>query len=122
SPLCRRLAPLACFLACRQTICTRQDSTSTLASIGCRRDLARTGAWGCLDLVRVLRGDHLLERARREDVAVEQQELLVGDRLGVLEADERAVLGLVGERGRNVDALRVVERRRRVGDSDDERA
>ena len=75
-----------------------------------------------LDLVGVLRGDHLLERARREDVAVEQQELLVGDRLGVLEADERAVLGLVGERGRDVDALRVVERRRRVGDRDDERA
>jgi len=53
-----------------------------------------------LVLVGVQLGDDLLERARREDVAVEKQEILVRDRLGVLEPRKRAVLGLVREGGR----------------------
>src|SRR5215475_11501458 len=51
----------------------------------------------------------MLEGARREDVALEQHELLVCDRLGVLEPGERPVLRLVRERGGNVDPLRVVQ-------------
>ena len=65
-----------------------------------------------LHLVGVVGGDHLLERARREHVAVEQQQLLVGDLLGALEAGERAGLLLVRDRRGDVDPVRVVQRRR----------
>ena len=46
----------------------------------------------------------LLERARREHVAVEQQQLLVRDRVAALELGERAAAALVRERSRDVDA------------------
>ena len=67
-----------------------------------------------LDLVRVVRGDHLLERARREDVAVEHDELLVRQRLRALEACQRARLLLEGDRSRYVDPVRVVDAARRI--------
>jgi hypothetical protein len=64
-----------------------------------------------LDLSALSRRDHLLERARREHVAVEQQQVLVRDRLGAAEAAERAGLALVRERACDVDPVRVVQRR-----------
>ena len=48
-------------------------------------------------------GDHLLERARREHVAVEQQELLVRDRLGAARPASVPVSLLVRERRGDVD-------------------
>src|SRR6185312_1244551 len=48
-----------------------------------------------LDLVGVLAGDPLFQSARREHVALEQQQLVVGDLLGALEAAQRAGLPLV---------------------------
>ena len=75
-----------------------------------------------LDLVGVLLGDHLLEPARGEDVAVEQEQLLVRDRLDVGEPLERAALLLVRDRRGDVDALRVVDAAARVGHRDHRRA
>src|SRR5215217_4130776 len=72
--------------------------------------------------VGVVRGDHLLQRARREHVALQEQQLLVGDLLGALEAGERARLLLVGDRGGDVDPVRVVQPDPRVRDRDHGRA
>ena len=66
--------------------------------------------------------DHLLERARREHVAVEQQELLVRDLLRAAQPCKRARLLLVRDRRLDVDAVRVVDAARRVGDGDHRRA
>jgi hypothetical protein len=57
-----------------------------------------------------------------EDVDVEQDQLLVRDLVGVLDARKRPVQPLVRERSRHVDALRVVERSPGVGDRDHRRA
>ena len=67
-------------------------------------------------------GDHLLQRTRREHVALEQQQLFVRDRVCAPEAAERTGLALVRDRGLHVDPVRVREPRRRVGDGDDRRA
>ena len=71
-----------------------------------------------LDLVRVVRRDHLLERARREHVALEQEQLLVRDRLRVRSARQRAGLLLVRDRGLDVDPVRVVDAAGESGDCD----
>src|SRR5215208_3563370 len=74
---------------------------------GVLEDLVRTGGRGPVralaedlgpDLVGVPGMDHLLERARRQDVALEQEQLLVRDRIGAAQAGERPGLALVGER------------------------
>ena len=75
-----------------------------------------------LDLRGVLLGDDLLERARREHVAVDRHELLVRDAVAALQLGERAAVALVRERSCNVDAVRVEDAARRVGDGDDLRA
>ena len=75
-----------------------------------------------LHLVGVVRRDHLLERARRERVAVEHEQLLVRDPVAALQLAERPAAALVRERRRDVDAVRVVDAARRVGDGDDLRA
>src|ERR1044072_7334239 len=74
------------------------------------------------DLVGVLSGDHRLESARREDVAVDEQELLVGDRLAAGQALQQTGLLLMGERGTHVDSVRVLDAPAGVRESDDGRA
>src|SRR5918996_3571834 len=74
--------------------------------------LGRDGAVGALaddarlHLRRVLTRDHLLQRAGREQVAVDDEELLIRDRIAAAEALERPGLGLVRERGADVEPPR----------------
>src|SRR5215218_2706849 len=75
-----------------------------------------------LHVGRVLVRDHLLERARGQHVALEQQELVVGDRVGGRVPLEHAVLGLPREDRRHVEPRRGVDAAARVGDSDDDNA
>ena len=75
-----------------------------------------------LHLRRVVRADHLLERAGREHVALQQQQLLVRDRVAAAEARQRPVLGLVREHARHVEPFRSMQPTARVRDGDHERA
>src|SRR3954470_7489891 len=74
------------------------------------------------DAVRVALVDHLLERARGEHVAVEQQELVVRDRSALAELPDLAPLPRVTDRTRHVEAARAVTAPRGVGQRDDDRA
>ena len=70
----------------------------------------------------VVRRDLVFERGRHEDVDVEREQLLVGDRLGAGEAGHGLVLGHPGEQRRHVEALGVVDAALPVGGRDDLRA
>ena len=75
-----------------------------------------------LDLVSVVGRDHLLERARREHLTVDEQKLLVRDRIAARPLDQRSAVALVRERRRDVQPARVVDAAARVRDRDDLRA
>ena len=75
-----------------------------------------------LDAVRVRLGHDLLEGTGGEDVAGKLDELLVRDGVRARKADERPVLLLVRQRGRDVETRLVVHTAARVGRAHDLRA
>src|SRR5215210_6535455 len=61
------------------------------------------------DLVGVVTGDHLLEGARREDVALQEEKLVVRDLVAAVEPLERPGFALVRGRGGDVQPVRIVD-------------
>ena len=90
-----------------------------LVGLGRRRAVGGLGDDLGLDPLGVAGRDLVLERGRDQDVAVDLEDLGVADVLGAREALDGPVLLLPVDDPGDVEAGRVVDARRRVGDRDD---